>query len=90
MPAQTTKPSKTLNYHRWRDQDITWQNQIYTVSFHKSTPTNDNRQKTEKQGGKLHPRKSKKVIFLSTNPKEEPHKHKNSIKNKQEATITIP
>jgi hypothetical protein len=22
MPAQATKPSKTINYHRWRNQDI--------------------------------------------------------------------
>jgi hypothetical protein len=36
MPAQATIPSKTLNYHRWRNQDIPWQNQIYTISSHKS------------------------------------------------------
>jgi hypothetical protein len=30
MPAQATIPSKTLNYHRQRNQDIPGQNQIYT------------------------------------------------------------
>ena len=37
---------------------------IFTVSFHKSSPTKDNRWKTPKQGGKLYHRKSKKVIFF--------------------------
>jgi hypothetical protein len=35
MPVQATILSKTLNYHRWRNQDIPWQNQTYTISFHK-------------------------------------------------------
>jgi hypothetical protein len=43
MPAQATIPSQTLNYHRWSNQDIPWQNQIYTISFHKSSPTKNNR-----------------------------------------------
>jgi hypothetical protein len=60
MPAQTNIPSKTLNYHRWRKQDIPGQNQIYTVSFHKSSPSKDNKWKIPTQGGKIHPRKSKK------------------------------
>ena len=66
MPAQDTMPSKTLKYHGWRNQDIPRQNQINTVSFHKSSPTKDNRWKTPTQGVKLHPRKSKKVIFQQT------------------------
>jgi hypothetical protein len=57
MPAQATMPSKTLNYRRWRNQDILWQNQIYTISFQKSSLTKDNRWKTPTQGGKRHPRK---------------------------------
>ena len=28
MPAQTIIPSKNHNHHRWRNQDIPWQNQI--------------------------------------------------------------
>jgi hypothetical protein len=34
----------------------------YTISFHKSNPTKDIDGKTETQGVKLHPRKSKTVI----------------------------
>jgi hypothetical protein len=37
--------------------------------FHKSIPTKDNKWKTPTQGGKLHPRKSKKVIFQQTQKK---------------------
>jgi hypothetical protein len=40
-----------------------------TVSFHKTSPTKDNKWKTPTQGGKLHPRKSKKVIFQQTQKK---------------------
>jgi hypothetical protein len=39
------------------------------MSFHKSTPTKDNRWKTPTQGEKLHPKKSKKVIFQQTQKK---------------------
>jgi hypothetical protein len=45
------------------------QKQIYTISLHKSSPTKDNRWKTPTQGGKLHPRKSKKVIFQQSQKK---------------------
>jgi len=38
--------------------------------FHKSSPTKDNRWKTPTQGGKLHHRKSKKVIFLQQTHKK--------------------
>jgi hypothetical protein len=38
----------------------------FTQSFHKSSPTKDNRWKIPTQGVKLHPRKSKKVIFQQT------------------------
>jgi hypothetical protein len=37
---------------------------IDTISFHQSSPTKDNRWETPTQGGKLHPRKSKKTIFF--------------------------
>jgi hypothetical protein len=70
MPAQATIPSKMLNYHRWRNQDISLQNQIYTISFHKSNHTKDNRQKMPTQRGKLHCRKSKKVLFFQQTQKK--------------------
>jgi hypothetical protein len=41
--AQATISSKTLNYHSWRNQNISGQNQIYKISSHKSRPTKDNR-----------------------------------------------
>ena len=66
MPAQATISSKTLNYHRWAKQDISWQNQIYIIFFNRSSPTKDNRWKTPIQGWKLHPRKSEKIIFQQT------------------------
>jgi hypothetical protein len=40
------------------------------LSFHKSSPTKDKRWKTPTQGGKLHPRKSKKVIFFQQTRKK--------------------
>jgi hypothetical protein len=43
---------------------------IYTISFHKSSPTKDNRWKVPTHGGKLHPRKSKIVIFHQTQKKK--------------------
>jgi hypothetical protein len=50
MPAQATIPSQTLNYHRWRKQSIPRQNQIHTLSFHKSTPSKNNNRKKPIQG----------------------------------------
>jgi hypothetical protein len=66
MPAQGTRPSKTLNFHRWRNQSIPLQNQIYSISFHKSGPSKDNKGKIPTQGGKLCPKKIKKIIFQQT------------------------
>ena len=37
-------------YHRWRNQGIPWQKQIYTVPFHKSSPSKDNEWKPQKGG----------------------------------------
>jgi hypothetical protein len=36
------------------------------LSFHKSSPSKDNKGNTPTKGGKLCPRKSKKVIFQQT------------------------
>ena len=63
-PAKATIPSKNLNYHVWRNQENPWQNQIHIISFHKHSTTKDNRWKSPTQGGKLHPRKSKKITFF--------------------------
>ena len=54
MPAQATTSSKTLNYRRWRNQSIPCQNQIHTIPFDKSSPSEDNNGKTPTQGWKLH------------------------------------
>jgi len=72
MPTQVTLPSKTLNYHRWRNQDVPCQNQIYTISSHKSNLTKDNRWKTPIEGSI--PSK-KQENNLSSNPKEDSHKN---------------
>jgi hypothetical protein len=37
---------------------------IYKISFNKSSPTKDNTRKTPTQGGKLQPRKAKKINFV--------------------------
>jgi hypothetical protein len=58
MPAQATIPSTTLHFHEKK--------QIHTISFHKSSPSKDNKGKTPKEGGKLFPRKIKKVILQQT------------------------
>jgi hypothetical protein len=69
MPTQAIIPSKTLNYHRWRNQPISRQNKIHQISFYKSRPSKDNIGKTPTQRWKLHPRKSKKVILQQTSKK---------------------
>jgi hypothetical protein len=46
MSAYATIPSKTLNQHRWRNQNILGQSQIQTVSIFQSNPTEDPRKKT--------------------------------------------
>jgi hypothetical protein len=69
MPTQVTIPNKTLNYYRWRNQDIPCQKQIYTISLNKSSSPKDNRWKMPTKGGKLLSRKSKKVNFQQTQKK---------------------
>jgi hypothetical protein len=63
---------QTLNYHRWRNQSIPRQDQIHTISFHKSSPSKKNKEKTPTQGGKLCHRK-KQESNPSTNLKEDSH-----------------
>ena len=50
-------------------------NQIYTISFHKTSCIKDNRWKTPTQGEKLYRRK-KQEGNLSTNQKEDSHKNR--------------
>jgi hypothetical protein len=69
MPDQDTIPSKILNYHRWRNQSILWQNQIHTISIHKPSPSKDNKGKT--------PTQEKQESNPSTNLKEDSHKNIN-------------
>jgi hypothetical protein len=64
VPAQATIASKTLNYHRWRNQGIPSQKTNLHKIFPKIQPSSDNKWKTPTQGEKLHPRKSKKIIFF--------------------------
>ena len=64
MPALATIPSKTSI-----TIDGETKNQIYTISFHKSSASKNNNGKIPTQGGKLCPRKSKKV-------KEDSHKNR--------------
>ena len=59
MTAQATVPNKTLNQHRWSNQNIPGQNQIQTLSIYQSSPTEDPRRKTPIQGSYLHQRKDK-------------------------------
>jgi hypothetical protein len=58
-PAQATIPSKILNQHRWRNQNIPEQNKIQTVSIYQSSPTEDAGEKNPTQGRYLHQRKHK-------------------------------
>jgi hypothetical protein len=69
MPAHTTTPSKTLNYHRWRNQGIhEKKKQIHTIYFHKSSTSKNNKWKTLIQRGKLNEKKQESN--LSTNLKK--------------------
>jgi hypothetical protein len=64
MPAQATIPSKTLNQHRCRNQNIPGQNQIQTVYIYQSSPTEDSRRKTPAQERYLHQRIDK-ILSIS-------------------------
>ena len=69
MPTQATIPSQTFNDLRWRNKIIPQENQIHTLSFHESCPSNDNNIKKKVQGQKPLPRKSKKIIPQQTKKK---------------------
>jgi hypothetical protein len=59
MPAQATIPSKPLNQHRWRNQNIPGQKQIQTVSIYQPSPPEDPGRKNPTQERHLHQRKDK-------------------------------
>ena len=50
MAAQATIPSKTLNQHRWRKQNIPEQNQIQTLSIYQPSLTEYSGRKNPTQG----------------------------------------
>jgi len=68
MSAQATV--KPLNYHRLRFQDMPCHEQIYTISFHKSSPTKDDRWKIPVQGRKLQPEKERTQSTFKKHKKE--------------------
>jgi hypothetical protein len=51
MLAQAAITSKILKYHRWRNQGIPSQNQTYTISSHKSSPSKNNKGKLKHMEG---------------------------------------
>jgi hypothetical protein len=74
MPAQATIPSKTLNQQRWREQHFPGQNQFQTVylsiqPYRRSWKENSNTRKVPT------PKKGQHIKHLTTNPKEDNHKH---------------
>jgi hypothetical protein len=70
MPAQAIINSKTLNYYRWRKQDIPWEKTKFTQYLSTTAVKKDNWWEIPTQGGKLHPKKSKKVIFFQQTQKK--------------------
>jgi hypothetical protein len=63
MTTQAIISRKTLRKHKWRNQNISGQNQIPTVSIYQSTPTEDSKRKTPTQGEYIHQRKNKILII---------------------------
>ena len=51
VPAQVAIPSKTINQHRWRDEDISRQIKIYTKYDHKPSTTTNYRWKIQYNEG---------------------------------------
>jgi hypothetical protein len=69
-----TEVIQTLKEHKFQPR------LLYPANFHKSILTKDNRWKATIQGGKLHPRKGKKVMFQQI--KKKAHKHNATSNNK--------
>jgi hypothetical protein len=75
MPAQVTLPSQTFNYHRCRNQSIPLENQIHTLSFHKSSPSKDNNRKKNQYKDGNHALE-KQESNPSKNLKKDSHKNR--------------
>ena len=69
MVAQATISSKTLNQHRWRNQNIPGQTQKQTVSIHQLRPGEDPGRKTPTQERYMHQRKEKIEIISQQSQK---------------------
>jgi len=54
----------------------------YTVSFHKPSPTKDNRWKTPEHGGKFSIAKARKLSSCKKSKRGEPQKHSSISNNK--------
>ena len=85
----------TLNYHRGRNQDIPWQNQIQTIFLYQSSPTEDFRRKSPTQGEEIgkniwnenkediqEKEKSKKQKSNLTPNQKKSHMHNSNSNNK--------
>jgi hypothetical protein len=70
MLAQVPIASKTLNQHKWRNQNIPREKQIQTASIYKSSHTEDPRRKTPTQGRYLYQRKHKILSISQQSQKE--------------------
>lgn len=70
-----TTPSKTLNQHRWRKQNIPGQNQIQTVSIYQPSLTEDPGRKKSNTRKIPAPKKGQDIKHLTTKSKAESHKH---------------
>ena len=71
MPVQATIPSKALNYHRWKNKDILWQNQISQYLSTNSALQKIIGEKCQQKEGKY--TLKKRESNLSTNPEEDSH-----------------
>jgi hypothetical protein len=56
--------TKNLKKNKTKQKQNKTKQKQKKISFPKSSPTKDNRWKMPTQGGKLYPRKSKKLIFF--------------------------
>ena len=78
MLAQATIPSKTLNQHRWRKQNIPGQNQIQTVSIYQPSLTEDPGRKKSNTRKIPAPKKGQDIKHLTTKSKSESHTQMNT------------
>jgi hypothetical protein len=75
MPAQATIPSKTLNQHRWKEQNIPGQNQIHTISIYQPSLKGEFWKKKSNTRKIPAPKKGQNIKHFTTKSKTESHKH---------------